>query len=127
VISPRERANRVHETYVGDADLIVRGAVYTMDVARPVAGAFAVGDGKVVAVGDQADVLALAGPRTRVIDSGDGMVMPGVVDVHSHVGLGGQVAAWELRLPPTFGPCEILRAVGDWAGWARVTGWWAAW
>ncbi|HEY1670110.1 MAG TPA: amidohydrolase family protein [Trebonia sp.] len=86
-----------------------------MDADRPVAGAFAVGDGKVVAVGDEADVLALAGPRTRVTDAGEGMVMPGLVDVHSHVGLGGQAAAWELRLPPASGPCEILRAVSDWA------------
>jgi predicted amidohydrolase YtcJ len=105
----------MHETFTGDADLIVRGAIYPMDAARPVAEAFAVTDGTVAAVGDEADVMALAGPRTRVTDSGDGMVMPGLVDVHSHVGFGGQAAAWELRLPPTFGPYEILRAVTDWA------------
>ncbi len=86
-----------------------------MDAARPVVRTFAVKDGKVVAVGDEADVMVLAGPRTRVTDSGDGMVMPGLVDVHSHAGFGGQAAAWELRLPPTFGPYEILRAVSDWA------------
>jgi hypothetical protein len=105
----------MHETFTDDADLIVRGAVCTMDAARPMAEAFAVRDGKVVLVGDEADVMGLAGPRTRVTDSGDGMVMPGLVDVHSHVGFGGQAAAWELRLPPTFGPYEILRAVSDWA------------
>jgi predicted amidohydrolase YtcJ len=105
----------MHETFADDVDLIVRGAVYTMDVARPVAEALAVSGGEVAAVGDEADVMALAGPRTRVIHSGDGMVMPGIVDIHSHVGLGGQAAAWELRLPPTFGPYEILDAVTDWA------------
>jgi hypothetical protein len=105
----------VHETFTHDADLIVRGAVYTMDVARPVAEAFAVRDGKVAAVGDVAEMMALAGPRTRVTHSGDGMVMPGIVDIHSHVGFGGQAAAWELPLPPTFGPYEILSAVSDWA------------
>ncbi len=105
----------MNETFTDEADLIVRGAVCTMDVARSTAEAFAVRDGKVVAVGDEADVMSLAGPRTRVIDAGDGTVMPGLVDVHSHVGLGGQAAAWELPLPPTFGPYEILRAVSDWA------------
>jgi predicted amidohydrolase YtcJ len=103
------------EAFTGDADLIVRGSVYTMDAARPAAEAFAVRDGKVAAVGDEADVMALAGPRTWVTHSGDGMVMPGIVDVHSHVGFGGQVAAWELRLPPAYGPYEILAAVTDWA------------
>jgi hypothetical protein len=29
----------MNETFTGDADLIVRGAVYTMDVARPMAEA----------------------------------------------------------------------------------------
>ena len=97
------------------ADLIVRGGVYTMDTARPWAEAFAVRDGKVVAVGDEADVDAWAGPRTTVTGPADGMVMPGLIDVHSHAGFGGQAAAWELPLPPTFGPDEILKSVSDWA------------
>jgi hypothetical protein len=103
------------ETFTGDADLIVRGSVCTMDATRPAAEAFAVRDGKVAAVGDEADVMALAGPRTWVTNSGDGMVMPGIVDIHSHVGFGGQAAAWELRLPPAYGPYDILAAVTDWA------------
>jgi predicted amidohydrolase YtcJ len=43
------------------------------------------------------------------------MVMPGIVDVHSHVGFGGQQAAWELTLPPVFDMDVILGAVRDWA------------
>jgi hypothetical protein len=100
---------------VTDVSLIVRGAVYTMNAVQPWAEAFAVNNGKVVAVGDEADVAALAGPRTRVIDTGDGMVMPGLIDIHSHVGFGGQAAAWELSLSPMSDPGEILAAVGDWA------------
>lgn len=49
------------------------------------------------------------------MEAADGIVMPGLIDVHSHVGFGGQAAAWELSLPPTFGTDEILAAVGDWA------------
>jgi hypothetical protein len=98
-----------------DADLIVRGAVHTMDAARPRAEAFAVRDGKVVAVGDETDVVALAGPRTTVADATDGVVMPGLIDIHAHVGFGGQAAAWELRLSPMFSVDEILAAVADWA------------
>src|SRR5258708_9697010 len=41
--------------------------------------------------------------------------MPGIVDIHCHVGFGGQAAAWERRLPPAYGPYEILAAVTDWA------------
>jgi predicted amidohydrolase YtcJ len=97
------------------ADLVVRGAVHTMDAARPRAEAFAVRDGKVVAVGDETDVSALAGPRTTVADATGGVVMPGLIDIHAHVGFGGQAAAWELPLSPMFSPDEILAAVSDWA------------
>src|SRR3984957_325847 len=98
-----------------DADLIVRGAVRTMEAARPRAEAFDVRDGKVVAVGDETDVIALAGPQTTVADAAGGMVMPGLIDIHAHVGFGGQAAAWELPLSPMFSPDEILAAVSDWA------------
>ena len=38
--------------------------VFTADAARPWAEAFAVRDGRIVAVGSSSEVLALAGPRT---------------------------------------------------------------
>ncbi|MFC8824133.1 amidohydrolase [Streptomyces sp. NPDC057137] len=99
------------------ADLVVRGsAVYTLDPARPWAEALAVRDGKVVVVGDEAEVAAVTGARTRVVQAEGGMVLPGLIDVHSHVGFGGQAAAWELGLSPAFGVAEILDAVRQRAG-----------
>ncbi|HEX3516762.1 MAG TPA: amidohydrolase [Trebonia sp.] len=104
-------------THRQPADFVVRGcAVYTLDPARPWAQAFAVRDGKVVLVGSEADVEAVTGSRTRVIDAEGGMVMPGLIDVHSHVGFGGQAAAWELGLSPTFSVEDIRGAVRAQAG-----------
>jgi hypothetical protein len=52
------------------ADLIVRNAaVMTMDPARPTASAVAVRGQRIAAVGDDSDVDALHGPRTRLIDA----------------------------------------------------------
>lgn len=52
-----------------DADLIlVNGDMRTADSARPSACAFAVRDGRFVAVGTDAEMRALAGPETRVTD-----------------------------------------------------------
>lgn len=94
------------------ADVIVRGGpVYTLSQDRPWAEAFAVRHGRIVAVGRESDVLALRGSRTRMVDAAGGMVLPGLVDVHSHLGFGGQAAAWELNLAPTWGVPEILAAV----------------
>ncbi|MER7664780.1 MULTISPECIES: amidohydrolase family protein [unclassified Streptomyces] len=67
-------------------------------------------------MGDDADVAAVTGSQTRLVNAAGGMVMPGLIDVHSHVGFGGQAAAWELGLSPVFGVEEILGAVRDRAG-----------
>ena len=67
------------------ADLILtNGVVYTVDGARSRHEAVAVADGRVVAVGTAADIGALAGPRTRVIDLGGRLLLPGFVDSHMH-------------------------------------------
>lgn len=68
------------------ADLVLSGGtVITLDDARPRATAVAVRDGRIVAVGGEADVRALRGPETRSVDLGGGSVVPGLADAHVHV------------------------------------------
>ncbi len=72
------------------ADLILKNArVLTMDSQNPTASAVAVTGGRIAAVGSDADVMAHAGPQTRVIDAGGRTLLPGFVESHLHLGLGG--------------------------------------
>jgi hypothetical protein len=57
--------------------------VYTADAAAPTAQAFAVRDGRFVAVG-AADVPAV-GPGVSHVDAGGRTVVPGFVDAHAHL------------------------------------------
>ena len=67
------------------ADLVLTGGtVVTLDPARPRATALAVRGGRIVRVGDDADVRALAGPRTQTIDLAGRTVLPGLADAHVH-------------------------------------------
>src|SRR4029079_7798017 len=67
------------------ADLAVLGAaIRTLDPARPSASAVAVRDGLIAAVGDDADVRALCGPRTEIVDGSGIALVPGLVDSHIH-------------------------------------------
>ncbi|MFC7704167.1 amidohydrolase [Plastorhodobacter daqingensis] len=71
-------------------DLIVTNArILTMDPARPRAGAIALGGGRILALGTPAETEALAGPATRVIDGRGRSVLPGFVESHLHLVLGG--------------------------------------
>jgi predicted amidohydrolase YtcJ len=66
------------------ADLVIQGTVLTVDDLQPTAEALAVADGRIVAVGNRADVDGWIGPATRTLDLGDGCVMPGFVEAHGH-------------------------------------------
>ena len=66
------------------ADLVISGTVLTVDDAQPTAEALAVSDGRIVAVGSRADVESWIGPDTQTLETGDGCVMPGLVEAHGH-------------------------------------------
>ena len=76
----------VSGTAVAAPDLIVvNGDVHTVDPGSARVEAFAVEDGRFTAVGSSAQVRALAGRRTKVIDAGGNTVTPGFIDGHSHM------------------------------------------
>lgn len=74
----------------GAADLVLTGGhVHTVDRSRPRAEAVAVRGERIVAVGSAADVAPHIGPRTRVVDIGGRLLLPGFQDAHVHPISGG--------------------------------------
>ena len=97
-----------------DADLIVVNArVYTVDAAQPRAEAFAVKDGRFVAVGSTADIRNLATARTRVIDAGGQTVTPGFIDTHCHVSGVGELYSVNANVPRVRELQAALKAKAD--------------
>jgi len=67
--------------------LILRhGDIWTVDARHPRAEAVAVAGATIVRVGSDAQVMALKGPATRVIDLKGAFVLPGLIDAHTHFG-----------------------------------------
>ena len=60
------------------------GKIVTVDPQFRLAEAMAIRDGRVVAVGTNADVVKLAGSGTEQIDLGGKTVLPGLIDSHVH-------------------------------------------
>jgi predicted amidohydrolase YtcJ len=81
----------------GPADLVIHHAkVITVDPGFSVREALAVKAGRIVALGDDLEVLRWAGPETRVVDAEGYVVLPGLYDSHVHI----TSAAWsELSEP----------------------------
>src|SRR5258707_12734881 len=68
-------------------DLIIHHAkVFTADPAHRSAEAVAIRGNRIVAVGTNTEVMALAGDGTKRIDAGGRVVIPGFNDAHTHQG-----------------------------------------
>jgi predicted amidohydrolase YtcJ len=94
------------------------GTILTMDDAAMRAEAVAVKDGRIVAVGTEKSVMAHRGKATEVIDLGGRALLPGFVDSHGHVFMGGMQALSANLLAPPDGVvtdvASLQQVVRDW-------------
>ena len=111
------------------ADLILRNArITTLDATQPSASAIAFADGRVLAVGDEAQVMARARDTTHVIDAGGRRLVPGLNDSHTHLIRGGLNYNLELRwdgvrsLADAMAMLKAQVAVTPAPQWVRVVG-----
>jgi hypothetical protein len=106
----------------------VNARVWTGDPARPAAEALAVRGTTLLAVGSSAQIRALAGKGTELVDLGGRRVVPGFIDAHLHL-LGGGFALESLRLDDAETTGALLARVRDWAAahpdahWITGEGW----
>jgi predicted amidohydrolase YtcJ len=94
--------------------IIVNGALITFDASSQGATAIAIGSGKISALGTDAEMRALAGPETRLIDAGKATVMPGFIDSHVHL-FCGSVELGYLDLHGVQGHAALQDAVTPYA------------
>ncbi|QRG06290.1 imidazolonepropionase [Xanthobacter dioxanivorans] len=89
----RETPAEEKPTLAAPADLVILGAaqVVLCDPGRPDGvgvvdgGAVAVRGEEIVAAGPAAEILALIGAHTQIVDARGGVVTPGLVDCHTHL------------------------------------------
>lgn len=114
-----------------NADLILfNGRLHTVDREKPTATAVAIKDGKFIAVGSDAEAMALRGSATQVVDLKQRTVIPGLNDSHLHLIRGGLNYNLELRWEGVPSLADGLRLLKDQADrtpapqWVRVVGGW---
>jgi hypothetical protein len=95
------------------------GPIITMNDKAMRAEAVAVSGGKIVAVGRRSDVMKLRGPATQMVDLGGRTLVPGFVDAHGHVLMGGLQALSANLLAPPDGEvrdiASLQQTLRDWA------------
>ncbi|HYR28635.1 MAG TPA: amidohydrolase [Thermoanaerobaculia bacterium] len=89
--------------------ILTNGKVFTADAARPWAEAIAIRGERIVRVGGSAEVRALAGPNTEVIDVAGKVIVPGINDAHVHAPWGGNEK--RVAVADNASAAEILDAI----------------
>jgi predicted amidohydrolase YtcJ len=100
--------------------ILHHGKVFTADPTSPWAEAIAVEGSRILAVGTEEEVIALARPSDRVLDLGGRTVIPGLNDAHVHVLDPGGVPVDSPAFIPGPGP-ELGELLGDIAAAAAAT------
>jgi len=90
--------------------VLVNGGIYTVNAEHDWAEAAAIRNGVFVRVGNNADVQAMIGPATRVIDLAGKMALPGFHDAHVHPRMGG-IGLMGCSLEPAGSVEEIIEIV----------------
>jgi len=83
-----------------EADLILhRGKVVTVDSAFSIHEAASIKDGRILKVGKNDAVLADKGPATELVDLSGKLVLPGLMDSHTHPA-GASITEFDHPIPP---------------------------
>jgi predicted amidohydrolase YtcJ len=101
---------------MAEPDLIViNGKLVTMADPPQPATALAIAGGRILAVGATAEIRALAGLRTRIVDAAGASVLPGFVESHMHL-FAGAAELDHLQLHGVVGRDAMAKAIRDFAG-----------
>lgn len=105
------------------SDLVLLAArIWTGDPARPEAQALAAQEGRIVAIGSNAEIERYRGPNTSVLDGRGRRVVPGFIDSHTHMTLGG-LNLLAVNLRGTKNPPDFMRRFAAYAR-TRPAGQW---
>lgn len=104
------------------ADRIWRGGpILTMNDSAMRAEAVAEADGRILAVGGLAEVMAHQGPDTEMIDLAGRTLLPGFFDAHGHIFVGGlQALSANLLAPPDGKVTDIASLQATMRDWAAA-------
>lgn len=74
--------------------IILGGIVRTMNPLQPTAQAIAIRSGRISAIGSRAEITALKGTGTEVLEAGGGTILPGFIDPHVHIVMGAMLSTF---------------------------------
>ena len=122
---PQVRGSVIDTVFVG-------GSLFSAGMGGSQRGALAVAGGRIAAIGDDDEILALRGPATEVVDLAGGLLLPGFQDAHVHPVMAG-VSLLQCDIHHCESADEALAAIAAYAAthpdvpWILGGGWSMRW
>jgi hypothetical protein len=91
--------------------IVLASKIYLDGTDRRIVSAFAMADGRILAVGNHADMEPLIGPETDTFEITDGVVFPGLVDAHVHPFQGGEKTLYMCNFPFSTTPEQLAQTL----------------
>jgi predicted amidohydrolase YtcJ len=122
-VTTQARAQRGGTAQAPPADLVLtNGRIVTVDDGRPEAEAIAISKDRIQAIGTAAEIKAMTGPNTQVIDLQGQLAIPGFIESHGHfAGVGG--AQMQLNLMNVESWDKVVAMVAEAVSRARPGEW----
>jgi len=92
--------------------IFINGTIITVDSVNSIVQAVAIKDGKILAVGTEAEIKKYQVATTKVVDLKGKTLVPGFIDGHSHFGLGNNKSA-NLASPPVGPVTNIANLISE--------------
>ena len=102
--------------------ILLNGKIITVDANFPLAEAVAIKNGKFLQVGDQKNILDLAGDSTKIIDLKGHTVVPGLIEGHAHPIQSSQSEFFE-AIPDVHSIQEVLQWIAHEASIKKKNEW----
>ena len=108
-------ASRLHAATTGEkTQTLVVGRVWTGNSAQPWAEAVAVDGDRIAYVGDRTEAAQRLAVDAKVVDAGDGLVVPGMIDAHIHL-IDGGLHLTSVQLRDADSREEFVKRIGHFA------------
>ena len=116
-------AAMLHAQQAAPDVILTNGKIITVDERFRIAQAVAVKGARIVAVGNDAEIVPLAGPNSRRIDLHGKAVIPGLIENHAHFMRAGATWLREVRLDGVESRAQALKILRDRAKTAAPGEW----
>ena len=121
--TPSDVSETVEQEVLRADTVVINAKVYTDGSSSDVREAFAIQDGRFLAVDSTAAVREFVGDATQVIDAQGAVVFPGLIDAHVHPSMGGQKVLYMCNFAFDATPAELANTIEECAQAPNAPDW----